>query len=56
MIYKILISLFLFTVLTACEEEPLGPNYVFIRYKEADMPVWVKGNLQSDVFIILHGA
>ncbi len=42
--------------MNACKKEPLGNDFVFVRHKNADMPLWVKGNVTSDVFIIyLHG-
>ncbi len=54
--HKILLHLLIITTIGSCEKEPLEDDYVFIRHKEADMPVWVRGNLKSDVFIIfLHG-
>lgn len=39
-------------LLVTCNKVPLGEDYVFVRHKAADMPVWVRGNTQSDVFII----
>lgn len=40
----------------SCEKMPLGEDYVFVRHKNADMSVWVKGNKDSGVFVIyLHG-
>ncbi len=54
--YKILTGLLMMLCFTSCNKEPLGSDYVFIRHKGADMPVWTRGNLQSEVFIIyLHG-
>ncbi len=54
--YKIVVYIFSIVLLHSCNKEPLGSDYVFIRHKGADMPVWAKGNLDADVFIIyLHG-
>lgn len=54
LIWLSLIASFLF----ACEKsEYLSEgNYYFIRHKGAAMPVWVKGNIASGVFLItVHG-
>ncbi len=54
--HRILLGLVLFFILSSCEKEPLGEDFVFVRHKDADMPVWARGKLESDVFIIyLHG-
>jgi proline iminopeptidase len=42
----------------ACKKDTLWKegDYFFLRNKGADMPVWVKGKIESNVFIIhLHG-
>jgi len=44
--------------LFACEKSEFlsEGNYYFVRHKGAAMPVWVKGNLESGVFLItVHG-
>jgi proline iminopeptidase len=44
--------------LTSCAVSDLQTegNYFFLRSVGADMPVWVRGNAQSDVFVLfLHG-
>lgn len=54
--HKIMICIILTFLLNACEKDPLGADYVFLRHKGADLPVWVRGNLDADVFVIyLHG-
>lgn len=45
-------------ILVSCGKEDLWMegDFFFIRHKGADMPVWVRGNTQSNVFILhLHG-
>lgn len=54
--YKVLFILLFTAFIWSCEKEPLGSNFFFIRHHKADMPVWVRGNLESGIFIIyLHG-
>lgn len=56
---KNIITIFiLITLLAACKKEDLWMkgDFFFLRHKGADMPIWVRGNTQSNVFIIhLHG-
>lgn len=50
--------LFAFSFFSACEKDTLltGGDYFFLRNQGAVMPVWVRGNIASNVFIIhLHG-
>ena len=53
------LALILLTVFaTSCTKENIGfsDDLSFIRNKGADMPVWVRGNTASGVFVILnHG-
>jgi pimeloyl-ACP methyl ester carboxylesterase len=44
-------------LLTSCKKELLTEgDYFFLRSESADMPIWVKGNKRSNVFILfLHG-
>ncbi|MBC8155881.1 MAG: alpha/beta hydrolase [Bacteroidetes bacterium] len=53
-----LVFLFLALGLVSCSIDELQTegNYFFLRSVGADMPVWVRGNDQSDVFVLfLHG-
>ncbi|MEY3241795.1 MAG: hypothetical protein RIR11_3234 [Bacteroidota bacterium] len=53
----VLIIIFLIISLS-CTKEALDKqgDYFFLRNKGADMPVWVRGNIASNVFIVhLHG-
>ncbi|MDX2071368.1 MAG: alpha/beta hydrolase [Haliscomenobacter sp.] len=55
---KLFLSALLAISLFACEKSEFlsEGNYYFIRHKGATMPVWVKGNLESGVFLItVHG-
>ena len=48
----------LFFFVFSCKKESLNKegDYFFLRNDGADMPVWVRGNMSSNVFIIhLHG-
>lgn len=48
----------LFFFLFSCKKDSLNKegDYFFLRNDGADMPVWVRGNMSSNVFIIhLHG-
>lgn len=54
--YKILTLILILFLASSCEKESLEQDFVYIRHKGADMPVWVRGQTQADVFIIyLHG-
>lgn len=52
------VFLLLVVCISSCKKDKLWQegDYFFLRHKGADMPVWVRGNIQSNVFIIhLHG-
>jgi proline iminopeptidase len=57
--YKLILTFFLIlTFLIGCKKDSLDKegDYFFLRNMGADMPVWVRGNLSSNVFVIhLHG-
>ncbi len=54
--HRLLLLLMLPLLSFGCEKMALESDYVFIRHKGADMPLWVRGNTDSEVFIIyLHG-
>jgi pimeloyl-ACP methyl ester carboxylesterase len=55
---KQLFLIILIPLLFTCQKDNLYTegDYFFLRNKGADMPVWVRGNINSKVFIIhLHG-
>jgi proline iminopeptidase len=54
----LLLSISILTLFASCKMEELYTqgDYFFLRNKGADMPVWVRGNIASSVFVIhLHG-
>lgn len=52
----LIISVFLLIISCKKEELWLKGDYFFLRHKGADMPIWVRGNIQSNIFILhLHG-
>lgn len=54
-IIKISILLFVTFCAASCERDA-DDEIFFLRHKEADMPVWVRGNVDSNVFVLfLHG-
>ena len=54
--HKFLFALCILLSLNSCEQALLDADFVYVRHKGADMPVWVNGNTDSGVFIIyLHG-
>jgi pimeloyl-ACP methyl ester carboxylesterase len=54
---QLLFFLIMAVFLSACNQELLTEgDYFFLRSEGAEMPVWVKGNKRSNVFILfLHG-
>lgn len=54
---KLLFLLIIAGLLTSCENESLTEgDHFFLRSEGADMPVWVRGNKNAKVFIlVLHG-
>ena len=55
---NIIKTLCFFILLASCQKEELWyeGDYFFLRHKGADMPIWVRGNTQSNIFILhLHG-
>lgn len=56
MMIRKIISILVVFLCISCEKMLLGEEYLFIRHKNVDMPLWVRGNTESDVFIVyLHG-
>ena len=56
--FKILLLVLLCCILKSCEVEELQKegDFFYLESKGANMPIWVKGNQASNVFIImLHG-
>ena len=55
--YTIVVGLFLAALLMGCSSLYMTEGeFFFVRNKAADMPVWVKGNTASGVYLIfLHG-
>ena len=53
----ILISVLVFTLFSACEKEGFYQgDHFFVKNAGAEMPVYIKGNIQSGTFILfLHG-
>lgn len=48
----------LLLLFSACRKDKLWKegDFFFLRHKGADMPVWLRGNIQSNIFILhLHG-
>jgi predicted alpha/beta-fold hydrolase len=54
---QLLFFLMIAGLLSSCEKELLTEgDYFFLRSEGADMPVWVRGNKNAQVFIlVLHG-
>jgi len=47
-------ALFLLTLLCSCETAPAAEEHFWLRSKGADMPVLVRGNRDSGIFIIVN--
>jgi len=55
---KLIVICSLLSLMTSCKTEELWfkGDYFFLRHKGSDMPIWVRGNLASKIFILhLHG-
>lgn len=55
---NIILIVSIICLMVSCQKEELWleGDYFFLRHKGADMPIWVRGNTQSNVFILhLHG-
>ncbi|HAA12407.1 MAG TPA: hypothetical protein DCE41_12205 [Cytophagales bacterium] len=56
MLNKFTMLLFWGAILGSCYELPVSDDFTFVRHKGTDMPVWVKGQTDAEVFLIyLHG-
>ncbi|AHM58755.1 alpha/beta hydrolase [Flammeovirgaceae bacterium 311] len=54
-IFRAIGALSVLICLTSCEIEE-DDEIMFLRHKGADMPIWVRGNVESNVFVLfLHG-
>ncbi len=52
----IIFSLVLLFFVAGCEKPHINGDFVYVSHHGADLPVWVKGNIPSGVFLIyLHG-
>ncbi len=52
----LLVLMFIFTPLISCKQDGWSEEMLWLRHQNADMPIWVRGNFDSDVILlVVHG-